>query len=51
VAIAAATSPDPETIELFNRNNIRVYYSGRDGSIRWTPEGEYKPYLEGEKDR
>jgi competence protein ComEC len=51
VAIAAAFSPDPETIRLLDRHNIRVYYSGRDGAIQWTPTGEFKPYLEGERDR
>ncbi len=49
VAIAATTSPDPDTIKLLERNNVRVYYTGRDGAIQWTPTGEFKPYLEGER--
>ncbi|AFY95538.1 ComEC/Rec2 family competence protein [Chamaesiphon minutus] len=48
VAIAATSNPDPETIKLLERNRVRVYYTGRDGAIQWTPSG-FKPYLEGEK--
>ena len=48
VAIAATANPDPETVKLLEQNNVRVYYTGRDGSIQWTPTG-FKPYLEGEK--
>ncbi len=49
VAIAATASPDPDTIKLLEQNNVRVYYTGRDGAIQWTPTGEFKPYLEGER--
>jgi competence protein ComEC len=49
VAIAATDHPDLDTIKLLERNNVRVYYTGRDGAIQWTPTGEFKPYLEGER--
>jgi competence protein ComEC len=49
VAIAATTSPDRDTLKLLEQNNVRVYYTGRDGAIQWTPTGEFKPYLEGER--
>ena len=49
IAIAATNSPDPDTIKLLERNNVRVYYTGRDGAIQWTPTGEFKPYLEGDR--
>ncbi|WP_373546581.1 ComEC/Rec2 family competence protein [Chamaesiphon sp.] len=49
VAIAATANPDPETVKLLEKNNVRVYCTGRDGAIQWTPTGEFKPYLEGEK--
>ncbi|WP_310419628.1 ComEC/Rec2 family competence protein [Chamaesiphon sp. OTE_8_metabat_110] len=48
VAIAATANPDPETIKLLEKNQVRVYYTGRDGAIQWTPAGQFKPYLEGE---
>ncbi len=49
VAIAATTNPDPETVKLLEKNQVRVYYTGRDGAIQWTPSGLFKPYLEGER--
>ncbi|WP_310429013.1 ComEC/Rec2 family competence protein [Chamaesiphon sp. VAR_48_metabat_135_sub] len=49
VAIAATANPDPETVKLLEKNKVRVYYTGRDGAIQWTPSGEFKPYLEEER--
>ena len=49
VAIAATTNPDAETVQLLEQHHINVYYTGRDGAIQWTPTGEFKPYLEGER--
>jgi competence protein ComEC len=49
VAIAATDNPDPETVKLLEKNKVRVYYTGRDGAIQWTPSGEFKPYLEEER--
>jgi competence protein ComEC len=49
IAIAATSSPDPETVKLLEQRSVRVYYTGRDGAIQWTPNGEFKPYWEGEK--
>ncbi len=49
VAIAATIRPDRDTIKLLEQNNVLVYYTGRDGAIQWTPTGEFKPYLEGER--
>ena len=49
VAIAATASPDLETVRLLEKNKVKVYHTGRDGAIQWTKEGEFKPYLEGER--
>jgi competence protein ComEC len=49
VAIAATDNPDPETVKLLEQKKIKVYYTGRDGAIQWTPTAEFKPYLEVEK--
>ncbi len=48
VAIAATANPDPETVKLLEKHEVRVYYTGRDGAIQWTPPGDIKPYLEGD---
>jgi competence protein ComEC len=49
VAIAATSNPDPETVKLLERKQVRVYYTSRDGAIQWTPSGKFQPYLEGER--
>jgi competence protein ComEC len=49
VAIAATSNPDPETVKLLEKNQVRVYYTSRDGAIQWTPSGNFQPYLEGER--
>ncbi len=49
VAIAATTTPDIDTIRSLEKHHVRVYYTGRDGAIQWSPSGGFKPYLEGER--
>jgi competence protein ComEC len=51
IAIAATTTPDIETIRLLEKHQVRVYYTGRDGAIQWSPAVGFKPYLEGDRDR
>ncbi len=51
IAIAATTTPDIETIRLLEKQHVRVYCTGRDGAIQWSPAGGFKPYLEGERAR
>jgi competence protein ComEC len=49
VAIATTANPDLETIKSLEKKQVRVYYTGRDGAIQWTPTEKFKPYLEGER--
>lgn len=48
VAIAATATPDPDTVRLLEQRRVRLYNTGRDGAIQWTPTGGIKPYLERE---
>jgi competence protein ComEC len=49
VAIAATSNPDPETVKLLEKKQVRVYYTSRDGAIQWNLSGKFQPYLEGER--
>lgn len=49
IAIAATGTPDLATVRLLEKRQVRVYYTGRDGAIQWTPTGGVKPYLEEER--
>ncbi|MBD2121283.1 ComEC/Rec2 family competence protein [Trichocoleus sp. FACHB-262] len=37
IAIASATSIDPDTLAQLRRNKIEVYWTGRDGALQWQP--------------
>ncbi len=49
VAIASSNSVDPEMIEFFEENNIRLFWTGRDGAIKWTPARGFQTTLESDK--
>jgi competence protein ComEC len=49
MAIASTLNPDPETLDILVKKNISVYYTGRDGAMQWTPENQFEPYLDAER--
>ncbi|MGB3514697.1 MAG: ComEC/Rec2 family competence protein [Microcoleaceae cyanobacterium] len=49
VAIASSTSVHPEMVEFFQENNIRLFWTGRDGAIQWTPTADFQTTLESDK--
>ncbi len=49
VAIASSNSVHPEMVEFFQENNIRLFWTGRDGAIQWTPVAGFQTTLESDK--
>ncbi|MGD1702439.1 ComEC/Rec2 family competence protein [Dapis sp. BLCC M229] len=49
VAIASANSVHPQMIEFFQENNIPLFWTGRDGGIRWTPVTGFQTTLESDQ--
>ena len=45
-AIAVANTVDPSTQQQFRRNQIQLYWTGRDGAIQWTPKGGFQTALD-----
>jgi competence protein ComEC len=45
VAIAATTTPDPETIQHLEKLGAKVFVTGRDGAVQWTAAGGVQPLL------
>jgi competence protein ComEC len=37
IAIASASSVDPDTIAQLRRSKIQLYWTGRDGALQWKP--------------
>jgi competence protein ComEC len=50
VAIAAAPRVDPATATQLSNHQTRIYWTGRDGALQWTPETGFVPLLEGNLD-
>ncbi len=50
VAIAAAPRVDPATATQLSHHQTRIYWTGRDGALQWTPETGFVPLLEGNLD-
>ncbi|MEB3335967.1 MAG: ComEC/Rec2 family competence protein [Leptolyngbyaceae bacterium] len=46
VAIASASKLDPATLKQLQAFNIRVYWTGRDGALQWTPQDGFEGILE-----
>ncbi|NEQ35425.1 MAG: DUF4131 domain-containing protein [Okeania sp. SIO3I5] len=49
VAIASSDSVHPDMIEFFQENNIRIFWTGRDGAIQWTPVTGFQTTLESDQ--
>lgn len=49
VAIASSNSIDPKTANLLREKNIRIFWTGRDGAIQWTPTDGFETTLEADK--
>ncbi|NEP81812.1 MAG: competence protein, partial [Okeania sp. SIO3B3] len=49
VAIASSNSVHPEMVKLCQKNNILLFWTGRDGAIQWTPARGFQTTLESDK--
>jgi competence protein ComEC len=45
VAIAASTTPNPETIQNLEKLGTKVFITGRDGAVQWTADRGFQPLL------
>jgi competence protein ComEC len=46
VAIASSTTVDSDTEQNLQKSNTKLYWTGRDGAIQWTPADEFEPMQE-----
>ena len=51
VAIAAAAKLDRETLFKLRQSQVRVFITGKDGAIEWTPKGKFEPMVETIKEK
>ena len=46
VAIASSATIESDTTSVLPTSNIKLYWTGRDGAVQWTPSGEFETTLE-----
>ncbi|MEH2112759.1 ComEC/Rec2 family competence protein [Nostoc sp.] len=46
VAIASSANFDPKTLSELNQNQTKLFFTGRDGAIQWTPNGQFEAFIE-----
>ncbi|MBE9209007.1 ComEC/Rec2 family competence protein [Nostoc sp. LEGE 06077] len=46
VAIATSTNLDPKIISELSKNPTQVFFTGRDGAIQWTPNGQFESFIQ-----
>ena len=46
VAIASSANLEPNTVSQLRKGKTRVFWTGRDGAIQWTPNGKFEATIE-----
>ncbi|CAD0222470.1 MULTISPECIES: ComEC/Rec2 family competence protein [Planktothrix] len=46
IAIASSNSIDPKTVETLNQQQTQIFWTGRDGALRWTPTQGFETTLD-----
>jgi competence protein ComEC len=46
VAIAFSANLNTETLTVLNQSNTKLFLTGRDGAIQWTPDGKFEGYIQ-----
>ncbi|MEH2264705.1 ComEC/Rec2 family competence protein [Nostoc sp.] len=46
VAIASSANFDPKVLSELNQSKTKLFFTGRDGAIQWTPDGQFEAFIE-----
>ncbi|MCC5622287.1 ComEC/Rec2 family competence protein, partial [Nostoc sp. CHAB 5715] len=46
VAIASSANFDTKALSELNQSQTKLFFTGRDGAIQWTPNGEFEAFIE-----
>ncbi|WP_414514097.1 ComEC/Rec2 family competence protein [Nostoc sp. PCC 9305] len=46
VAIASSANFDPKILFELNQSQTKLFFTGRDGAIQWTPNGQFEAFIE-----
>ncbi len=46
VAIATSANVDSKASSQLNQSQTKIYFTGRDGAIQWTPNGQFESFIQ-----
>ncbi|WP_375515033.1 ComEC/Rec2 family competence protein [uncultured Nostoc sp.] len=46
VAIASSANLDQKSLSELNKSQTKLFFTGRDGAIQWTPNGQFEAFIE-----
>jgi competence protein ComEC len=46
VAIASSVNFEPKVLSELNQSQTKLFFTGRDGAIQWTPDGQFEAFTE-----
>ncbi|MEH2192725.1 MAG: ComEC/Rec2 family competence protein [Nostoc sp.] len=46
VAIASSANFDPKVLSELNQSKTKLFFTGRDGAIQWTPDRQFEAFIE-----
>lgn len=46
VAIASEANLDAKTLSQLSKSQTKLFFTGRDGAIQWTPNGEFEAFIQ-----
>lgn len=46
VAIAPSANFDPKTLSELQQSQTKLFFTGRDGAIQWTPNGQFEAFIQ-----
>ncbi|MBD2296952.1 ComEC/Rec2 family competence protein [Anabaena sphaerica FACHB-251] len=46
VAIASANNLDSKTLSALSKGQTKLFFTGRDGAIQWTPKGDFEAFIQ-----
>jgi competence protein ComEC len=51
IAIAPDADLDPKIISELSQSQTKLFFTGRDGAIQWTPKGEFEAFIQASENR
>ncbi|MBD2609505.1 ComEC/Rec2 family competence protein [Scytonema hofmannii FACHB-248] len=51
IAIAPNADLDPKIVSELSQSQTKLFFTGRDGAIQWTPKGEFEAFIQASENR